>query len=1084
MLNTSRISKLLVMMTVGLLGSSPLSAMGSVYAAPAFKADNTAKVQDLEFIPGEFVAKQKLNLSSRSLSSSFSRLGLQVKKDLGKGVFALKDTKLDGQMSKPRPAPRSIGANKDDAFSLKAALRRAQEIKASGLFSVVEPNYVYRLNARTATFAPSLVRPNDEYFRQQWALDNLGKGEGTVGADIDALKGWNLPYPHPQLRKPLIQPVVAILDTGVDYNHEDLKEKILRENGQIVGYDFASSDADPMDDSGHGTHMAGLIAAKHNTIGTAGVCMNCVIMPIKVFDQRYMATLDIAIQGLDFAVAHGAQIINNSWSGPGYSKLLEDKFRELYDLGIISVASVGNSNTDRLYYPAAYKGVFSVAATNNQDKDASYSNYGDYVDVSAPGGEVNPNNINCNDTRVMGPGSSGFYWDNAKFDCRTVSSSGAKYLSLEGTSSSTALVTGLVGEIYSGETSPSLKGILERVARGAEDITAKLSATKKDKFGIGRVNMDRSLNGGGAIGSYYKLLSAYAADANGAAAVSELSNNVSYGVNVWWKNSFGTPQNDVISLEENDPSNCVVANMGNTVSGVEGWMIYNWKKAVTLNVGNCPARYNYSVNIKLTSEFGIVRSVQFSTVINRVLPGWPQSVGNLLTSIGTPFLNQNDSSETAVADINGDGKKEIIRAGDKLYVFNANGTAKAGWPQSFATAGQNTWVSGLTPVVGNIDGDPGLEIVVPEYMMFEDGTAFTLKLNAWNADGTRVAGFDYTTSSRYIGQVALADTNNDGIDEVFFASMVFATGDPFPAYKETDIKLHAISKNGNGYSLATHEFATTQIVTTAASTVVGPSPVVANLDGQSGPEVYFSSSETQVAQNPFSHLHRVTLASPTSLAVTSRDVAGVARVSEIKLRDLDGVGGPELILGGEVVLEYPGGMIVDPVISIYNFATMWSGNSQPLDGWPKAEYRFALGNFDNNPATIEIASTTWDTLTPESIPEQFVGYYKLDGQWVKGVPAGHSFTQSTFPTVFNFNGGNWDELFLGDQVGGKINAYRIANQKFESIFSVDALPLGTQPDVVGFDSLSKIQVVDINDDGKYEMITTFDLDKVYVIPIQ
>ena len=188
--------------------------------------------------------------------------------------------------------------------------------------------------------------------------------------------------------------IVAVIDTGVAYNHPDLT------NNCIPGYDFANDDSDPIDDHYHGTHVAGIIAAEgNNTEGIAGVAWHLKIMPLKFMnplpDGRASGSTSDAIDCIEYAVAHGASILNNSWGGGSFSSALQDAIIEARDAGVLFIASAGNDGSDNdstPSYPASYdvENIVSVAATYQSiDMLTSFSNYGlDSVDLAAPGQQI------------------------------------------------------------------------------------------------------------------------------------------------------------------------------------------------------------------------------------------------------------------------------------------------------------------------------------------------------------------------------------------------------------------------------------------------------------------------------------------------------------------------------------------------------------------------------------------------------------------------------------------------------------------------------------------------------------------------
>ncbi len=199
---------------------------------------------------------------------------------------------------------------------------------------------------------------------------------------------------------------MAVLDTGVDYNHPDLRGNLWTNEAElkglpgvdddgngyvddIRGWNFAYANNDPIDDHGHGTHCAGLIAAVgNNGIGIAGVCWTARIMPVKILDSAGEGNAADAVPAIYYAVANGADIISGSWGGTETSNALRDAIAYAHDQGVVVVAAAGNADSDTPFYPAAYPGVISVAATDSADHRWYASNYGDWVDLAAPGQSI------------------------------------------------------------------------------------------------------------------------------------------------------------------------------------------------------------------------------------------------------------------------------------------------------------------------------------------------------------------------------------------------------------------------------------------------------------------------------------------------------------------------------------------------------------------------------------------------------------------------------------------------------------------------------------------------------------------------
>ena len=266
-----------------------------------------------------------------------------------------------------------------------------------------EPNYIIR----AATF------PNDPYFRNQWSLHNDGTyAGGTADADIDAPEAWDIATGNSNI-------LIAVLDTGIAFTHDDLVNNIWQNPGEssctdgydedgngftddCYGWNFVNDNNNPMDDDGHGTHVAGIIAAAgNNGNGIAGVMWHAKLMAIKILNEEGVGENSELIDAINYLVSlkqKGANIrvINASLGGGEYSKAVEDAIWSLNAEGILFVAAAGNGGEDGAgdnndlmpFYPASYKpfNIISVAATDQDDTRVPFSNYGiTTVHVAAPG---------------------------------------------------------------------------------------------------------------------------------------------------------------------------------------------------------------------------------------------------------------------------------------------------------------------------------------------------------------------------------------------------------------------------------------------------------------------------------------------------------------------------------------------------------------------------------------------------------------------------------------------------------------------------------------------------------------------------
>lgn len=240
--------------------------------------------------------------------------------------------------------------------------------------------------------------PNDPSFGSQW-----GPKKVSAQGAWDVTKGSS-------------SVLIAVVDTGVDLDHPDLDGKVRTD----LDWDFVNNDASAQDDNGHGTHVAGIAAAEtNNSTGIAGMCPNCQILPVKVLSSSGSGTYSAIASGIRYAADKGAKVINLSLGGSAGSTALSDAVNYANSKGALLVCAAGNSNTSAASYPAYYSACVAVAATDSNDNRASFSNYGTWVDTSAPGVSIYAT-----------------YWNNT-------------YASLNGTSMAAPHVAGLAGLLFS-----------------------------------------------------------------------------------------------------------------------------------------------------------------------------------------------------------------------------------------------------------------------------------------------------------------------------------------------------------------------------------------------------------------------------------------------------------------------------------------------------------------------------------------------------------------------------------------------------------------------------------------------------------
>lgn len=350
-----------------------------------------------------------------------------------------------------------------------------------------EPNFEIKVDPLPADsirsrFVPSDTwsGPNDPLLSEQWGLVNTGQREGKAGADVSAGYAWERTHGSRKV-------VVAVLDSGVDYTHEDLAANIWHRPADMEMYfdkelgfvdDFNGFSAvdrsrDPMDENGHGTHCAGIIGAEgDNAKGVVGVNWEVEIMPLKFMGRGGFGTTKDAVEAINYVIERkkagvNVRVISASWGSRQKSKALEDVIRKAGENDILFVAAAGNDGMDadkNPHYPSNYKlpNVMAVAALDRKDQLAGFSNYGaTSVHIAAPGREI------------LSTWLDGAYEEHS------------------GTSMATPFVAGVAGLVLSVEPNLSVKELRERL----------LSTVDKTDALKGKVSTGGRLNAARAVGA-------------------------------------------------------------------------------------------------------------------------------------------------------------------------------------------------------------------------------------------------------------------------------------------------------------------------------------------------------------------------------------------------------------------------------------------------------------------------------------------------------------------------------------------------------------------------------------------------------
>jgi subtilisin family serine protease len=360
--------------------TASIKANGEEAAVYTRSAAINGEESEKNYVPGEIIVKYKTNVNMTVKSNSLNR----------KYSFKVKDRfkAFNGEVIK---LPATVSVNE--------AINR---LKGDSSIELVQPNFRYR----PTTIYSNRLLSAEASSSKQWGLYNYGQSilgsNGISGVDIDIRNAWGITMGKDNV-------VVAILDTGIDINHPELKDSIWVNEGEIPGnnidddnngyiddingWDFFNNDNtvfDYEDGEDHGTSVAGIIAAASNSIGTVGVAPKVKIMPLKFLGPDY-GTTEAAIKAIEYAKNKGIKILNNSWGGGEYDRALDTAIKEANALFVVAAGNDGINNDFINSYPANSKlpNVVTVAAVNNKGSLAWFSNYGGAtVHLAAPGADI------------------------------------------------------------------------------------------------------------------------------------------------------------------------------------------------------------------------------------------------------------------------------------------------------------------------------------------------------------------------------------------------------------------------------------------------------------------------------------------------------------------------------------------------------------------------------------------------------------------------------------------------------------------------------------------------------------------------
>lgn len=347
-----------------------------------------------------------------------------------------------------------------------------EEYYKTGEIEYAEPDYIYTTQVQSAT-----VHPNDPYYKYQWGLHNDGSIStainnypSKIGADINMEKAW-------EIEKGSDSIIVAIIDTGLNVNHPELKNRFWSNIGKNFIENQNPNDLSSTND--HATNIAGIIAANANDgMGFAGIDWNCKLMILKTLDNDGSGYTTAIANAIHYAVDNGARVINLSLGSRNYSQLMSTAIEKAIKNNVVVVAAMGNENSIQENYPAAYPGVIAVGSINAESNRSNPffrtsntgSNYGNHISVVAPGDVI------CS------------IHDNSIFNLNNC---------LSGTSQATPHVVGLASLLLaqdSRRTPADIKAIIEKTADDQMGNPLEDTPGWDKYYGYGRINAYRALS--------------------------------------------------------------------------------------------------------------------------------------------------------------------------------------------------------------------------------------------------------------------------------------------------------------------------------------------------------------------------------------------------------------------------------------------------------------------------------------------------------------------------------------------------------------------------------------------------------------
>jgi hypothetical protein len=648
--------------------------------------------------------------------------------------------------------------------------------------------------------------PNDPLLSDQWYLNNTGQGYlginrisgdyndtqiikyGTEDADIDALEAF-------ERGDEITIPLVGIIDTGVDCDHQDLADNMWTNPGEVpdndvdddhngfvddfYGWDFSGNetdtvieDSDPTDYYGHGTHCAGIVASvRNNGMGVSGITSPCRIMAIKFFPNSFFS---LGAKSIIYAADMGCDVINMSWGSAFPSQVISDALDYAVDKGVLPIAAAGNSGGRHCYWPACLSQVFTVGASNSDDEVTYFSTYGEHLKVVAPGEDILSLRADLTDMYAEG-GASGIEPNVHIVD--------QHYYLADGTSMASPCAVGVAAYILAASPGISNDRVKEIIQESADDILYPyggdtLYSPGVDMYsGHGRVNLNSALqllNGRLAKIDYPYKNAIVSGDVAilGTASGDSFQNYVleygqGYSPATWTEiensnipvskdtlgnwNSSGLSGRFAIRLTVGDENQEVVHVIANNFSHVnitspsQGDTIKGyaeiWGNTIVSDFSHYTLEYGYGASPSLWDTIIISTKMMADDLLGEWLVSFMED-GNYTIRL---------SVETNLGEIYGDSMVVMVKSVATDY-----------WIRDLSSFGS------LSPGVGDIDGDGWDEIVLG--VGNRAGSQGVGGVEVFTHEGEREAGWPKDTDLNMMSSPAVGDLDGDGTDDIVICS--------------------------------------------------------------------------------------------------------------------------------------------------------------------------------------------------------------------------------------------------------------------------------------------------------------------------